>query len=1071
MFSLRRTTTSAMCRLIGILLMYTAVVSGFNIDTKSAVIHRGRAESMFGFSVALYKDESSNWLLVGAPNAQTNQPNVTRGGSVYRCGTEATAHCNAIPFDTTGPNYLLDGGVRKITDDKSYQWFGATVGSSSDNGVIVACAPRYVYYSVNRLRREPVGNCWIARKFRSFQEYSPCRSSSWGFHRQGYCQAGMSAALTATGKVLYVGAPGSYYWQGQLFSKDLTTNVEESTNESPASNDDTFLGYSTAVGEFSGDKDMDVVVGVPRGNDLTGKVVLYDSLLNNLQNISGEQMGSYYGYSVCVSDVNGDGLDDVVVGAPLFTDLLSKERKYEEGRVYVHYQNADHFFDQESHTALDGKFVKGRFGLSLATLKDINRDGYEDFAVGAPYAGKDERGIVYIFHGSSVGIREKPSQIITPDDFPDTGIRTLGFAVSGAIDMDSNDYPDIIVGAYDTDRVIFMRSRPVVNITSNMKLSREVLNLEDRICKLKDDTKVACVKATFCIRYNGIGVASEIDLKYTWTLDANLRSSRALFLDADPYQVANRTQNIRLKKNVQHCNTSTVYIQNGIRDKLTPIEVKASYELIDLEPYRYFLKPIINMNVPSAAVNELNIEKNCGKDDICIPDLQLFAVSNMDQYSIGTKKRLELDMTIRNGGEDAFESMLYVIMPLDVNYVNIDKAKLDFPISCSGARPEITGVNELVCDIGNPLPANKTLNFKILLEPSRVVSSTSDLVFAMKVNSTNAEKNDTLFNNEHFIELPVRVEVSLAVRGISVPEVVTYNKSEEIVSNKTRETDIGPEVTHVYEVGNQGPSSIKQAEVYILWPTYTLDGKSLLYLMAQPDVRGSAQCEKINNVNPLNLQEVRRRPRNNKITILDYKEHMLLNDLQSRNEPEKGRQSKREKRDDDDYIMSDEGEEKYLNDEGEESFSEELSCGATLCTKIHCTISNLEKGDQVIFNIRSRLWKETYNEIGLSEVKTSSKLVSRITSLPYGVDPSYLPYKIFVVSTKVSLLDVALAPYMIPWWIIILAICCGLLLLGLLALLLWKLGFFKRKRPQEMAEKEPLNERNGYRMASGDAAL
>lgn len=39
-----------------------------------------------------------------------------------------------------------------------------------------ACAPRYVYFSINYQRREPVGNCWIARNsMASFQEYSPCR--------------------------------------------------------------------------------------------------------------------------------------------------------------------------------------------------------------------------------------------------------------------------------------------------------------------------------------------------------------------------------------------------------------------------------------------------------------------------------------------------------------------------------------------------------------------------------------------------------------------------------------------------------------------------------------------------------------------------------------------------------------------------------------------------------------------------------------------------------------------------------------------------------------------------------
>ncbi|KAF8770598.1 hypothetical protein HNY73_018106 [Argiope bruennichi] len=185
--------------------------------------------------------------------------------------------------------------------------------------------------------------------------------------------------------------------------------------------------------------------------------------------------------------------------------------------------------------------------------------------------------------------------------------------------------------------------------------------------------------------------------------------------------------------------------------------------------------------------------------------------------------------------------------------------------------------------------------------------------------------------------------------------------------------------------------------------------------------------------------------------------------------------------------MSDEGEDHFLSDEGEDAFQDELGKSIEIFSEpnknhffrffsadqLFFTDSDQqsEKKGARFFSISVKTLEEKYNELGLSEVKTSSKLVTRITQLPYGVDPSYLPYKIYVVSSKVSLLDVALAPYMIPWWWIILAICIGLLLLALLALLLWKLGFFKRKRPQEVPEKEPLNERNGYRMASGDAAL
>lgn len=79
------------------------------------------------------------------------------------------------------------------------------------------------------------------------------------------------------------------------------------TAKSPPQDDDTFLGYSVTAGEFSGDKDFDVAVGMPKGNNYTGKVVVFTSTLQNVYNISGQQMGSYFGYSLATADVNGDG--------------------------------------------------------------------------------------------------------------------------------------------------------------------------------------------------------------------------------------------------------------------------------------------------------------------------------------------------------------------------------------------------------------------------------------------------------------------------------------------------------------------------------------------------------------------------------------------------------------------------------------------------------------------------------------------------------------------------------------------------------------------------------------------
>ena len=67
------------------------------------------------------------------------------------------------------------------------------------------------------------------------------------------------------------------------------------------------------------------------------KVVLFTGQrLLHLHNLTGSQVGSYFGHSVAVLDANGDGLDDIAIGAPLHSNPMDR---YETGRVYVVYQN------------------------------------------------------------------------------------------------------------------------------------------------------------------------------------------------------------------------------------------------------------------------------------------------------------------------------------------------------------------------------------------------------------------------------------------------------------------------------------------------------------------------------------------------------------------------------------------------------------------------------------------------------------------------------------------------------------------------------------------------------------
>lgn len=71
--------------------------------------------------------------------------------------------------------------------------------------------------------------------------------------------------------------------------------------------------------------------------------------------------------------------------------------------------------------------------------------------------------------------------------------------------------------------------------------------------------------------------------------------------------------------------------QDGVRDKLTPLEVEMRYSLkedyydVNYRSTSTVLPPILDQNVPSVYKDKITIRKNCGHDDICIPDLRLIS--------------------------------------------------------------------------------------------------------------------------------------------------------------------------------------------------------------------------------------------------------------------------------------------------------------------------------------------------------------------------------------------------------------------------------------------------------------
>ncbi|XP_057335513.1 integrin alpha-PS2 isoform X2 [Microplitis mediator] len=869
-----------------ILVSYSLLIwntNAFNIETRHYTTYQKESKSMFGFSVAEYRDHSKRgWVIVGAPEAQTSQPNVFRGGAVYRCDIAVDDSCIPVEFDRKENNYIKNPNppynLIQI-DNKTLQWFGATVSTSlEDGGPILACAPRYVFFSVSQSkkdfgdssrqsivgnRRDPVGTCW-STNFTTSTEFAPCRTRNFGYHRQGYCQAGLGAAVSRDGERIFIGAPGSWYWQGQTYTQLLNNRDKvKFTKEGSPEEDDSYLGYSVTTGDFIGNGDSGSAVGMPRGFGLHGKVILLTSNMTNHQNITGEQMGGYFGYALASGDIDGDGLDDLLVGAPMYTIPENPEMNYETGRIYIFYGKGPDKYRQ--YVTKDGESNRGRFGLSIASLGDIDRDGYGDFAVGAPYGGPEGRGSVYIYHGSRDGVQETYSQVIHAQELS-SRVETFGFSVAGGLDLDGNLYPDMVVGSYDSSTAMFFRSRPVIKMVPQDTFvefgsSSKLISLDDKDCTLSNTTPVTCLPLKACFMYTGDGVLSSYDFNVQYVLDVKkTKSPRLFFLEHEGKHTLNHT--ITVDRNQQFCRTVKVYVTPSIRDKLTSLEAEMRMSLAeerwtDPRPRdpRIPLRPVLATT--SSRKDTLSIRKNCGADNICTPDLQLTVTPNVNRYLLGSGNRLEFDVLVKNSNEDAFEATYNLMLPPGVDYIKIERIdKAEIPVQCSA--PKQSNNNTLKCDIGNPLPKGNLVHFNVLLQPVDVHDEKSSYDFRMNVNSTNAEPLETTADNSQHLSLEIWVETELLIEGESKPKDVYYNPDNYTVINATTDVEYGPAFIHNYTIRNQGPSRIEEAEVFLIWPAATLGKDDLVYLLEQPETTGPLVCATANS-NPLSLKLEQRR--------------------------------------------------------------------------------------------------------------------------------------------------------------------------------------------------------------------
>jgi serine/threonine-protein kinase len=149
--------------------------------------------------------------------------------------------------------------------------------------------------------------------------------------------------------------------------------------------------------------------------------------------LTGEETGDMFGLAVAgVGDVDQDGFDDLLVGAPYGDGSVP-----DCGKVYL-YRGGSAGLDPQPAWIVVGSVANGWLGASIAARTNLSFDGFADLVVSE---GGTEAGRILVFPGSKDGPAREPIQVLSVDD---RGTLFGGAIATGDVDHDGDD--DLLVG-------------------------------------------------------------------------------------------------------------------------------------------------------------------------------------------------------------------------------------------------------------------------------------------------------------------------------------------------------------------------------------------------------------------------------------------------------------------------------------------------------------------------------------------------------------------------------------------------------------------------------------------------
>ncbi|CAJ0943125.1 unnamed protein product, partial [Mesorhabditis belari] len=887
----------------------------------------------------------------------------------------------------------------------------------------------------------------------------------------------------------------------EKYTMSQGTTIESSAEESirPHLLSHDYLGFSVSAGRFGfwyekGQK-LTIVSGATRHNQ-TGAVHFlpfnkenkndHHLALNDEKfSLEGKSFGSGFGYSVAVVDLDGNKFDDLIVGSP-FEHRNDKDGQF-GGVVYVYFSSGVERAKGESKFVFEKPIILkhagyfSQFGLAITRLGNIhgNRKPTSDFAVGAPFA-YEGAGAVYIYHGHTerANFRRKPAQIIIGSTLPSIAqaraVRSFGFSLSGGSDLDGNGYPDLVVGAYNSSLVTILRARPVISVGTTHSTVKPYIDIDGKSRCPSGQATCFDLKLTLMVEGNGarkqlvdyksdvficnlevLPMAKGVPLRahvrgannpqnYTWPCGKNAHlSTQEYFQQIDiPNNAASQDWVNPLKFRF------TVRIKNEKK----PILPKQGAPLVDLNDY-----PILN-KFGSTYDFTIPFNTRCGDDHVCQTDLALRATfagipNTEDGYvsNVGEKEHLDIQFEVDNNGEKAYQAHLNL---------TFDPEELELPSlqgkNVRGLILETLGKNSLLVQLGNPMDGRSKLTFDVRfkLVRGRTEGIGRPLRFKAHVNSTSDETNPLDNTWEAQVRLIKKAELELI--GTSDPGIVRFGGAVKGVSAMQMEEDIGVMLRHNYTLHNKGPWTVRNVYAKFEWPYQVASrfrrGKYALYLLdvptvvtynVQTGVTDVKRCSVERPVEHINPEEIPLNTRHSvQITLPSARGALKVKrSAEPQNEPEQQPASAG-------FFFDRISSEKRKEGDVEVNVVS-ISCekGSAKCFRVSCHFDFIDAGSAPVIDFRARLWNATFIE-DYSDVEYVELLshgwIELDESQGIADDPTNNRAQVATLAypDRPALDDTR----SVPWWIIVLAVLVGLLILAVIVLICWRCGFFKRNR-------------------------